>query len=120
MLPCQHEASRVIGRQGEVAVAQRLPSASAGARGSPRGLRLQDDALTDDAGYGSFVRTNSEVPAARQRPPLTKRLRPRHWAALDYVVGAVFGLILFTTIRRGVVRGHREPLRLSCPTARWR
>jgi signal transduction histidine kinase len=78
-------------------------AASDGGRGPPRGVRLQDDALAEDAGYGSFVRTDPGIPAARQRPPLTKRLSPRHWAALDYVVGAVFGLILFTTIRRGVV-----------------
>jgi signal transduction histidine kinase len=49
------------------------------------------------------VRTISEAPASRQRPPLTKRLSPRHWAALDYVAGAVFGLILFASIRHGVV-----------------
>jgi signal transduction histidine kinase len=55
------------------------------------------------------VRTLSEVPAARQRPPLTKRLSPRHWAALDYVVGAVFGLILFRTIEHGVVRVIESP-----------
>jgi signal transduction histidine kinase len=55
------------------------------------------------------VRTISEVPAARQRPPLTKRLSPRHWAALDYVVGAVFGLILFATIRHGVIRAIENP-----------
>jgi signal transduction histidine kinase len=84
-------------------------AASGGARGMPRGLRLQDDALAEDAGYGSFVRTDPGIPAARQRPPLTKRLSPRHWAALDYVVGAVFGLILFTTIRRGVVQGIESP-----------
>ena len=65
--------------------------------------------MTGDAGYGGFVRTISEVPAVRQRPPLTKRLKPRHWAALDYVVGGVFGLILFTTIRRGVVRAIESP-----------
>jgi signal transduction histidine kinase len=62
-----------------------------------------------DAGYGGFVRTDSEAPAARQRPPLTKRLKPRHWAALDYVVGGVFGLILFTTIRPGVVQAIESP-----------
>ena len=62
-----------------------------------------------DGGYGSFVRTISEVSAARQRPPLTKRLSPRHWAALDYVVGAVFGLILFATIRHGVVQAIESP-----------
>jgi len=55
------------------------------------------------------VRTISEVPAARQRPPLTKRLSPRHWAALDYVVGGVFGLILFATIRRSVVVAIESP-----------
>src|SRR4029077_11826418 len=97
VLPCQHGAVRVIRRQGEVA------------HGSPRGLRLQDDALTGDAGYGGFVRTISEVPAARQRPPLTQRLSPRYWAALDYVAGGVFGLILFLTIRRGVVRAIESP-----------
>jgi signal transduction histidine kinase len=55
------------------------------------------------------VRTHSEVPAARLRPPLTKRLSPRHWAALDYGVGALFGLILFTTLRREVVREMITP-----------
>ena len=55
------------------------------------------------------MRTDSGIPAARQRPPLTKRLSPRHWAALDYVVGAVFGLILFTTVRRGVVAAIESP-----------
>jgi signal transduction histidine kinase len=83
--------------------------ASARAHGLPRGVRLQDDAVVGDGGYGSFVRTISEVSAARQRPPLTKRLSPRHWAALDYVVGAVFGLILFATIRHGVVQGIESP-----------
>jgi signal transduction histidine kinase len=87
----------------------RTPAASAAARGSPRGVRLQDDASAGDGGYGSFVRTISEVPAARQRPPLTKRLSPRHWAALDYVAGGVFGLILFLTIRRGVVAAIESP-----------
>ena len=60
-------------------------------------------------GYGSVVRTFSEAPAAHQRPPLTNRLSPRHWAALDYVVGAVFGLILFATIRKGVIRALETP-----------
>jgi signal transduction histidine kinase len=55
------------------------------------------------------VRTISGVPPARPRPPLTKRLGPRHWAALDYVVGGVFGLILLTTIRRGVVQAIESP-----------
>jgi len=55
------------------------------------------------------VRTFSEAPAAHQRPPLTKRLGPRHWAALDYVVGAVFGLILFAVIRKGIIRAIESP-----------
>jgi signal transduction histidine kinase len=65
--------------------------------------------VASDAGYGSFVRTNAEVPADGQRPPLTKRLKPRHWAALDYVVGGVFGLILFATIRPGLVQAIESP-----------
>src|SRR5213592_4045781 len=110
VLPCQHGAGRGIGREGEVWCRPGVSlAASGGAPGSPRGLRLQDDAVVGDAGYGSFVRTNAEVPAVGQRPPLTKRLKPRHWAALDYVVGGVFGLILFTTIRRGVVEGIESP-----------
>jgi signal transduction histidine kinase len=48
------------------------------------------------------VGTTSDVPAAGQRPPLTKRLTARHWAALDYVVGALVGVILFASIRRSV------------------
>ena len=55
------------------------------------------------------MRTDSKAPAARQRPPLTKRLSPRHWTALDYVVGAVFGLILFATIRHSLVAAIEAP-----------
>jgi signal transduction histidine kinase len=106
VLPCQHGTGRGIGREGEISAGL---AASGGAHGSPRGLRLQDDAVASDAGYGSFVRTDSEAPAARQRPPLTKRLKPRHWTALDYVVGAVFGLILFATIRHSLVAAIEAP-----------
>jgi signal transduction histidine kinase len=109
VLPCQHGTVRVISRQGENYPAVARYTASAGARVLPCGVRLQDDAAVGDGGYGSFVRTISEVPAARQRPPLTKRLSPGHWTALDYVVGAVFGLILFATIRHGVVRAIENP-----------
>jgi signal transduction histidine kinase len=73
------------------------------------GVRLQDDAPAGDGGYGGFVHTISEAPASRQRPPLTKRLSPRHWAALDYVVGAVFGLILLASIRHGIVAAIGSP-----------
>ena len=79
--------------------------------------------------YGGSVRTISEaspetpparppvravppvpvIPAARPRPPLTKRLRPRQWAALDYLVGGIFGLILLATVRHGVVQAIESP-----------
>jgi signal transduction histidine kinase len=49
------------------------------------------------------VRTIADE-AARQRPPLTKRLGPGQWAALDYVVGAVVGVILFVSIRHSVTQ----------------
>jgi signal transduction histidine kinase len=39
----------------------------------------------------------------RPRPPLLKRLRPRHWVALDYVVGAILALINFGNLRRTAV-----------------
>ncbi len=50
-----------------------------------------------------------EAPPARPRPPLTERLGPRQWAALDYVVGGVFGLILLATIRHAVVQVIESP-----------
>jgi signal transduction histidine kinase len=122
VLRCQYGPARVISRQGETD-----PTLAVGgpAFGLPRGLRLQNDAPGGDHGYGGLVRTDPEVPAARQRPPLTKRLSPRHWAALDYGVGAVFGLILFTTIQRHIVRAmitpygvvQSRPLSLTWPLA---
>jgi signal transduction histidine kinase len=38
------------------------------------------------------------------RPPLTKRLTPRLWAALDYLAGAVTAVFLFVVLRGAVVR----------------
>jgi len=55
------------------------------------------------------VRANPEVSAARQRPPLTKRLRARHWVVLDYLVGGVFGLILLASIRHSLVVAIEGP-----------
>jgi signal transduction histidine kinase len=55
------------------------------------------------------VGTTSDVPAAGQRPPLTKRLSARHWTAVDYVVGALVGVILFASIRHSVVRSLGGP-----------
>jgi len=43
------------------------------------------------------VRTTSAPPT-----PLTKRLGPKHWAALDYVAGGITTLFLAVTIRRSL------------------
>jgi signal transduction histidine kinase len=90
--------------------AVRPPAASAGRRWPPPGVRLQDDVPDGEAGYGGLVRTNPEVPAARQRPPLTKRLSPRHWVVLDYLVGGVFGLILLASIRHSLKAAIEGPV----------
>ena len=37
----------------------------------------------------------------RQRPPLTKRLRPRHWILLDFIVAGLFGVLLFVSLVKG-------------------
>jgi len=72
------------------------------------------------------VRTTSDNPATRQRPPLTKRLGPKHWAALDYMAGGLTTLILFVDVRHGLVRynfpgdigvTHYWPLSLAGPVA---
>ncbi|MDQ2813463.1 MAG: sensor histidine kinase [Actinomycetota bacterium] len=77
--------------------------------GRAPGVRLQDDAQAGEDGYGRFVRTIADVPAARQRPPFTTRLSPRHWTALDYVVGALCGVILFASIRHSVIAAMSGP-----------
>ena len=38
------------------------------------------------------------------------RLSPRHWTALDYVVGALFGVILFASIRHSVIADMGGPV----------
>jgi len=55
------------------------------------------------------VRTTSDDPATRQRPPLTKRLGPKHWAALDYMAGGLTTLILFVDVRHSLVRYNFPP-----------
>jgi signal transduction histidine kinase len=50
----------------------------------------------DQAGYGRYVRT-------KPRPPLSARLRPGHWTAIDYAAGAVYGLIVFSGLRPGQI-----------------
>jgi signal transduction histidine kinase len=39
----------------------------------------------------------------KPRPPLTARLRPGHWVAIDYAAGAVYGLIVFSGLRPGQI-----------------
>ena len=121
-----------IGRQGETPLVLRGPRP--GAR-LPRGLACRmtpAPAMTVTVSpcapfrrLRRLARTSPRPPSPgpgpgrAPRPPLTKRLRPRHWAALDYVVGGSFGLILLATrqARRGP--GHREPVRLrALPSAR--
>ena len=49
--------------------------------------------------------TPPRTPRARApRPPLTKRLTARHWAALDYLAGVVTAVLLFVVIRSALVR----------------
>jgi signal transduction histidine kinase len=60
-------------------------------------------------GYRRYVRTTSDDPATRQRPPLTKRMGPKHWAALDYAAGGLTTLILFLEVRRGLARADFPP-----------
>jgi signal transduction histidine kinase len=59
--------------------------------------------------YGWSVRTNTDIAAVRQRPPLSKRLSAWHWTALDYLGAALFGVILLTFVRHGVVRVVATP-----------
>jgi signal transduction histidine kinase len=39
----------------------------------------------------------------KPRPPLSARLRPGHWVAIDYAAGAVYGLIVFSGLRPGQI-----------------
>ena len=74
-----------------------------------RGLHLQDDARSGGGGYRRYVRTTSDDPATRQRPPLTKRMGPKHWAALDYMAGGLTALVLFFDVRRALGRDSVPP-----------
>jgi signal transduction histidine kinase len=98
VLPCQQASGPVIGRQSET-----YRPARPGGRGTARrrGLHLQDDALDARCGYRWYVRAVSprgDVP----KVPLTNRLEPKHWAALDYVAGGLTTVILFVTLRTGL------------------
>jgi signal transduction histidine kinase len=81
------------------------------------------------------VRTTSDDPGLegpspqgppQGRPPLTKRLGSKHWAALDYLAGAVTTVVLFAEVKRGLARAtfpppfgtpHYWPMSLAGPLA---
>ena len=63
--------------------------------------------MGDSGGYGRYVRTDSGSPGGR--PPLTKRMRPRHWAALDYTTGVIIAAVLFASIRRSLGQAFPTP-----------
>jgi signal transduction histidine kinase len=60
-------------------------------------------------GYRRYVRTMSDDPVTRQRPPLTKRMGPKHWAVLDYVAGGFTTMILFVTLRSALRAAQFQP-----------
>ncbi len=61
-------------------------------------------------GYLWYVRNTLDGAARSARPPLTQRLRPRHWTVLDYAVGALLGLILFAAITHSIRHEGVPPL----------
>jgi signal transduction histidine kinase len=63
--------------------------------------------LTSDSRRGGYLRWVSipwqaPPPAGQrsQRPPLTKRLRPGHWVALDYLAAALCAVVIFVNLQR--------------------
>jgi signal transduction histidine kinase len=52
-------------------------------------------------GYRRYVRS---IAPGGGPTPLTKRLGPKHWAALDYAAGGFTTLILFLEVRRALAR----------------
>lgn len=46
----------------------------------------------------------SQAPQRRPRPPLTKRLRPGHWVALDVLAAVAFALPLTASLRGDIIR----------------
>jgi signal transduction histidine kinase len=50
-----------------------------------------------------------------QRPPLTKRLRPWHWAALDYLAGALLGLVLLASLLAATAPWPLAPYTMTWP-----
>jgi signal transduction histidine kinase len=66
------------------------------------GVRPRADVKSASCGYRRFVNIQGQTarPSRPRRPPLTKRLRPRHWVALDYVVAVPCAVLLFVGISR--------------------
>ena len=57
-------------------------------------------------GYRRYVRS---IAPGGGPTPLTKRLGPKHWAALDYAAGGFTTLILFLEVRRALARADFPP-----------
>ena len=57
-------------------------------------------------GYRRYVRS---IAPGGGPTPLTKRLGPKHWAALDYAAGGFTALILLLEVRRSLARADFPP-----------
>jgi signal transduction histidine kinase len=62
--------------------------------------------LSGRDGYRRYVRS---IAPGGGPTPLTKRLGPKHWAALDYAAGGFTALILLLEVRRSLARADFPP-----------
>ncbi len=69
---------------------------------TPGGVDPPGDAPAGLDGYGRAVYTEPDVPPPKVRPPLTKRLRLRHWVILDCLVAVPALALLVLAFRSGL------------------
>jgi signal transduction histidine kinase len=90
----------IVGRQDD------LPGARARGvwPGHPAGLRLQADVIAARGGYRRCVSIQGQAPSAGRprRPPLTKRMRPGHWMALDFLAAVACVPVFFLGVLKTV------------------
>jgi signal transduction histidine kinase len=74
----------------------------------PAGVRPQADVKNVSCGYRRCVSTQWQAapPSRPRRPPLSKRLRPRHWIALDVLAAVPCALLCFLSIARTMLGIH--------------
>ncbi len=85
------------------------PQTPLGGDPSPQ-IPLGEDSFPQASlGEGFLPALTSAPPHNPQEPPLTARLRAGHWAALDYVAGALITLVLFATILHSFRRAVLSP-----------